>query len=256
MPAGMRAWPLLTHLSLPPPGRAAEPGSKCGLALPLPTASQPPGGWGCRPLALSWPAPVSPQLLSHSLSLLSGKTSHWSPRSGGQMPNGPRRFPGAGQGGEASRLGSSLSKWCVWSGISARSPGAPSPPTGSSWRAGHKDSLAGFPLGSCGRRAQRRSHAGYWAGLMVPTPRRGVLRRGRVSLPARIPTPAPLWEPQGLGGRATPLPTPLPPQAGLVPALPPPHRSPPSAGSGPKQRPPFWDPPSLYRGFLCRDSSH
>lgn len=187
----MRAWPLLTHLSLPPPGRAAEPGSKCGLALPLPTAGQPPGGWGCGPLALSWPAPVSPQLLSHSLSLLPGKTSHWSPRSGGQVPNGPRRFPGAGQGGEASRLGCSLSKWCVWSGVSARPPGAPRPPTGYSWRAGHKDSLAGFPLGSCGRRAQRRSHAGYWAGLTVPTPRRGVLRRGRVSLPARIPDPDP-----------------------------------------------------------------
>lgn len=44
------------------------------------------------------------------------------------MPNGPRQFPGGGQGGEASQLGSSLSKWCVWSGLSAHPPGAPSPP--------------------------------------------------------------------------------------------------------------------------------
>lgn len=56
----------------PPPGRAAEPGAS--VAWPCPPHGQPASwGLGCRPLALSWPAPVSPQLLSHSLSLLSGK---------------------------------------------------------------------------------------------------------------------------------------------------------------------------------------
>ena len=160
MPAGMWAWPLLTHLSLPPPGRAAEPGSKCGLACPSlqPASLLGIGGaarWPSLGPPQSLPSPcllLCPRSLGKQASGLLGQRDKCQMGRGGSL--------GAGQGGEASQLGSSLSKWCVWSGLSAHPSGAPSPPTGSSWGAGHKDSLAVSPWAAAGSRHRDRVKPG------------------------------------------------------------------------------------------------
>ena len=188
-----------------------------------------------------WPSLGPPQSLpspSPSLSLLPGKTSLWSPRSEGQMPNGPRRFPGAGQGGEASQLGSSLSKWCVWPGLSAHPPGAPSPPTGSSW--GAIKTRWRLPLGqprAAGTETESCQVLGRPDG--AHTPKRGP-EEGQGLLDCTDPNPSTTVGAPRPRGAEPPPPQAPPPQAGLVPA-PCPSSSPPSAGSGPKHPPtPSW----------------